>query len=99
MFAPLSPAAQQDVASFLPIDGQPITVAALLAILQECEGTFQRWRYMHEGGDLVFREGKIVCVIRAVYQSIVRLRPDLAPLPGVIVDPDRPVKWHLPLPR
>jgi hypothetical protein len=30
-----------------------------------------------------------------VYNSIVSLRPDFGPWPGVIVDPRRPAPWHL----
>lgn len=67
----------------------------LLPVLVEFEGTFQGWRYMHEGKGIAFHEGAMVAVIGAVFSSIVRLRRDFGPCPGVIVDPDRPVPWHM----
>ena len=95
MFDMLKHPAQEDVASFLLLDAKPATVDGLLAVLKDFEGTFQQWRYMHEHSELAFHEGNMVAVIRAVYDSIVRLRPDFGPWPGVIVDPSRPVPWHL----
>lgn len=97
MFRLLSPAAQQDIASFLVLDAQPATVEGLFAVLEEFEGTFQRWRYMHEHRKITFHESNMVAVINAVYHSIVRLRPDFGQWPGVIVDPSNPVPWHLTL--
>jgi hypothetical protein len=73
----------------------PATVEGLATVLAGFKGTFQTWRYMHEGNVTPFDEGSMVAVIGAVFSSIVRLRPDLGPLPGVIVDPGRPVPWHL----
>jgi hypothetical protein len=95
MFNLLPRAAQEDVASFLHVDAHPATVEGLVRSLKEFEGTFQRWRYMHEHTEIAFHEGNMVAVIRAVCRSIVRLRPDFGPWPGVIVDPSRPVPWHL----
>lgn len=95
MFALLSPSAQNDIARSLLVDGQPSTVEKLVSVLTEFEGTFQRWRYMHEHLELAFHQGNMVAVIHGVYESIVRQRPDLGPWPGVIVDPDRPSRWHL----
>jgi hypothetical protein len=95
MFRLLGRAAQEDIVSFLLLDAKPATVEGLVAVLNEFEGTFQRWRYMDEHKEIVFHEGNMVAVIRAGHYSIVRLRPDLGPWPGVIVDPTRPVPWHL----
>ncbi len=95
MFGLLSPAARADIASFLLLDGKPATVEGLGGVLKEFEGTFQEWRYVHEHTEVAFHEGNMVAVIHAVYHSVVRLRPDFGPWPGVIVDPDRPVPWHL----
>lgn len=95
IFALLSPGAREDVASSLQVDGEPVTAEMLAGVLQELEGTFEKWRYMHEHDEMVFREGNMVAVMHAVYASIVRLRPDFGPWPGVIVDPVRPVPWHL----
>lgn len=95
MFGLLSRRAQEDVASFLHVDAQPATVEGLARSLKEFEGTFQRWRYMHEHSEVAFHEGNMVAVILAVYSSVVRLRPDLGPWPGVIIDPDKPQPWTL----
>jgi hypothetical protein len=95
MFGLLSATARADIASFLLLSGKPATVEGLGGVLKEFEGTFQGWRYMHEHEEIAFHEGNMVAVIRAVYDSIVRLRPDFGPWPGVIVDPSRPVPWHL----
>ncbi len=95
MFGLLSRAAQEDVVKPLLLDDGPATVEGLANVLAEFEGTFQRWRYLHEHRELAFHEGNMLAVVQAVYESIVRLRPDFGPWPGVIVDSDRPVRWHI----
>jgi len=95
MFGLLSRAAQEDVVKPLLLAGGPATVEGLAKVLADFEGTFQQWRYIHEHGELAFHEGNMVAVIQAVFESIVRLRPDFGAWPGVIVDPDRPVRWHI----
>jgi hypothetical protein len=95
IFALLSPGARDDVASFLLVDGKPTTAEMVAVMLGEFEGTFEKWRYMHEHDEVVFHDGNMGAVMHAVYASIVRTRPDFGPWPGVIVDPERPVPWHL----
>jgi len=95
IFKVLTRGAQEDIASLLRVGDEPATVEGLAAVLAGFKGTFQTWRYMHEGNVTPFDEGGMVAVIGAVFSSIVRLRPDFGPFPGVIVDPDRPVPWHL----
>ncbi len=98
MFSLLSHRAQEDVASLLLVGARPATVEGLVKSLKEFEGTFQQWRYLHEHDQAVFHEGNMAAVIHAVHLSIVRARPDFGPWPGVIVDPERPVPWHLTSP-
>lgn len=98
MFKVLSIPAQKDVASFLLVDGKPAGLDGLLKALSDFEGTFQNFRYLHEHTEASFHEGNLVNVIRGVHMSIVRARPDFGPWPGVIVDPARPVRWHLKVP-
>jgi hypothetical protein len=98
LFRTLSQGAQEEIASLLTIDNQPATVATLLDALKDFEGTFQQWRYMHENlgkRTITFHEGNMIATMHAIYQSIIRLRPDFAPWPGVIVDPNDPGRWHL----
>ncbi len=95
MFGLLSRAAQEDIVRPLLLDGAAASVEGLAKVLAEFEGTFQKWRYMHEHREVAFHEGNMVAVVQAVYESLVRLRPDFGPWPGVIVDPDRPVRWHI----
>jgi len=95
MFGLLSRTAQEDIVRPLLLDGGAASVEGLAKVLADFEGTFQKWRYMHEHRELAFHEGNMVAVVQAVYESIVRLRPDFGPWPGVIVDPDRPVRWHI----
>ena len=95
IFGLLSPKAKEDVASLLLEDGKPTTPESQVQVLKEMEGTFEKWRYMHEHDRVDFHEGNMAAVIHAVHHSIVRARPDFGPWPGVIVDPERPVPWHL----
>lgn len=97
LFGLLSRAAQEDIVKPLLLDGRPATVESVIGVLTDFEGTFQKWRYMHEHREIAFHEGNMVAVLRAVYESVVRLRPDFGPWPGVIVDPERPVRWHITL--
>jgi hypothetical protein len=50
MFNLLKRPAQEDIASFLLLDGKPATVDGLLAVLNEFEGTFKNWRYSTSTG-------------------------------------------------
>lgn len=95
IFKVLTRGAQEDIASLLRVGDEPATVEGLAAVLAGFKGTFQTWRYMHEGNVTPFDEGGMVAVIGAVFSCIVRFRPDFGPFPGVIVDPARPVPWHL----
>jgi HEPN domain-containing protein len=91
LFRALSRAAQESIVSVIRVDGRQATVEDLFRVLQEFEGTFEQWRYLHERlasfKPTEFHEGGIIAVIRAIHESIIRLRPDFKPWPGVI-DPN-----------
>ena len=88
LFSDLSVQAKEDIASRVQIDGRPVTIDGLLALLKDCDGTFEQWRYLHE--QLVrfeittFHGDRIVAITRAIHASIVQLRRDFDQWPGVM---------------
>ena len=55
----LSPAAQRDLASSVRMasTGEAPSVSELVEVLRQFDGTFQRWRYLHEYDGAAFHEG------------------------------------------
>lgn len=88
LFEGLSAKAQQDIVAQLRTTEGPASVDDVLTILRELEGSFEKWRYVHEQiirfQKATFHEEKLVTLVRAVHQSIIAQRPDFAPWPGVI---------------
>jgi hypothetical protein len=92
MFSMLSAEAQRDIASRVRLvpDFRQATPGELVAVLGQFEGTFVKFRYVHEElqkhGRVAFHHGDIANVLHAVHDSIIALRPDLGPWNGVIYE-------------
>ncbi len=83
----LSEAAQRDIASGVRMasTSEAPSIDDLVGVLRQFDGTFNRWRYLHEDFDgATFHEGDMMNVIAAVHESILRLHPDWRPWRGVI---------------
>lgn len=92
MFTTLSAESQQDIASRVRLvrDFRQATPGDMVEVLKQFDGTFVKFRYVHEElqkhGRVAFHHGDISNVLQAVHDSIIALRPDLGPWNGVIYD-------------
>jgi len=91
----LSAGAQHDVAALVRRnpDLRQASPAELVDVLRQFDGTFVKFRYVHETlyeeGQAVFHQGDLLNVTHAVHDSILRLRPDFRPWAGVIWERDQ----------
>lgn len=91
LFAELSPAAKEDVASRVSFREGRSTADRVAELLRDFKNPFETFRYLHElitsMEPAAFHEGDMMNVTRALYLSIIALRADFRAYPGAIWDP------------
>lgn len=90
MFDCLSAAAKADLVAVLHINDAAATEATVRGALEEMEGVFEGWRYLHEMNErrrpTPFSEASYDVFAHALHDLIIKARPDFEPWPGVIWD-------------